>query len=141
MDNIILSLGMDDSSIRIDALSILIYISRDTHYKQQLADNDKLTAALVTFKQSSQVQTRLEHSGSDKEKACVEEIFSNVKKYFKINLNQQSYNGVQFDLYNQKRTENKYYRYDVHDLSLCKVDYRNRGSNRLSKDPEHNTWH
>ena len=40
MDNIILSLGMDDSSIRIDALSILIYISRDTHYKQQLADND-----------------------------------------------------------------------------------------------------
>ena len=50
MDNIILSLGMDDSSIRIDALSILIYISRETHYKQQLADNDKLTAALVTFK-------------------------------------------------------------------------------------------
>ena len=53
MENIILSLGMDDSSIRIDALSILIYISRDTHYKQQLADNDKLTAALVTFRRSS----------------------------------------------------------------------------------------
>ena len=71
----------------------------------------------------------------------MEEIFSNVKKYFKINLNQQSYNSVQFDLYNQKRTENKYYRYDVHVLFLCKVDYRNRRSYRLSKDPKHNSWH
>ena len=47
MDNIILALGMEDSSIRMDALSILVYISRNNHFKRTLADNDKLTAALV----------------------------------------------------------------------------------------------
>lgn len=47
MDNVILALGMDDSSIRMDALSILVYISRNNHFKKTLADNDKLTAALV----------------------------------------------------------------------------------------------
>lgn len=41
------------------------------------------------------------------------EIFTNVKKFFKVSLNQQSMSRVHIDLYNQKRTENKYYRYDV----------------------------
>ena len=49
MDNIILALGMEDGSIRMDALSILVYISRNNNFKKTLADNDKLTATLVIF--------------------------------------------------------------------------------------------
>ena len=55
----------------------------------------------------------MEHSGGEREKSYVSEIFTNVKKFFKVSLNQQSMSRVHIDLYNQKRTENKYYRYDV----------------------------
>ena len=132
MDNVILALGMDDSSIRMDALSILVYIQRNNHFKKTLADNDKLTAALVHLVGVPNRQTRLEHSGSEKEKSYVSEIFTNVKKYFKVSLNQQSMSRVPIDLYNQKRTENKYYRYDVRpSVDFKGVDHRNRRPRRV----------
>lgn len=129
MDNIILALGMEDGSIRMDALSILVYISRNNNFKKTLADNDKLTATLVIFLRIYDGQTRLEHSGSEKEKNYVSEIFTNVKKYFKVSLNSQAMNRVHIDLYNQKRTENKYYRYDVRNrVCWSKIDHWNRRS-------------
>ena len=57
------------------------------------------------------------------------EIFTNVKKYFKVSLNQQAMSRVHIDLYNLKRTENRYYRYDVGSgLDSKKLDHRNRRS-------------